>query len=166
VEAVLHGGSFTGRAGATSNGIYNTDSGTTLEATGITALGENGNSYNYGLNNTGGAGAVLYSGSFTARGGDNIAYGIYNYHSSTTLEATGVTVLAENGGTDNYGLYNYTATAEVDSSRLTGGTCGLYMLSGTVHLGVSQLDGGATHTAGTLTCFQVYDGIYSAYACP
>jgi hypothetical protein len=38
--------------------------------------------------------------------------------------------------------------------------------SGTVYLGVSQLDGGATHSGGALTCFQVYDGSYSACTCP
>jgi hypothetical protein len=53
-----------------------------------------------------------------------------------------------------------------DSSQFTGSSNGLYLDSGTVHLGVSQLDGGATNSSGTLTCFQVYDGNYAAYTCP
>ena len=53
-----------------------------------------------------------------------------------------------------------------DSSQFTGNSNGLSQYSGTVRLGVSQLDGDATRTSGTLTCFQVYDGNYAAYTCP
>jgi hypothetical protein len=47
--AVLHGGSFIGRGGDDSRGIYNYGSGTTLEATSATVLGEDGSISNYGL---------------------------------------------------------------------------------------------------------------------
>jgi hypothetical protein len=166
-EATVRGGSFTARGGLEAKGIHN-DGDTTMEAVGVTALGENGSSANYGLDNHSGADGTLRGGSFTARGGTT-AYGIYNGVSgstSTTLEAENVTALAENGSS-NYGLYNDTdATATADSSQFTGSSNGLYMDSGTVHLGVSQLDGGATRAAGSLTCFQVYDGSYAAYTCP
>ena len=69
-----------------------------------------------------------------------------------------------------YTLYfdtdNDISTAEVDSSRLTGTTAGLYLASGTVSLGVTQLNGGATRDSGTLTCFQVYGSSYASYTCP
>ena len=71
--------------------------------------------------------------------------GIYNDGSGTTLDANGVTVLAENGSTSNKAL---------DVS------------AGTVRLGVSQLDGSASWMAGTLTCFQMYTGSYTAFPCP
>jgi hypothetical protein len=89
-------------------------------------------------------------------------HGIRN---ESTLEAESITALAENGS-NNYGLYNLSGTAKVDNSQFTGSSNGLYLDSGMVYLGVSQLDNGATNSSGTLTCFQVYDGSYSAYTCP
>jgi hypothetical protein len=163
--AMLHGGSFTARGGSHTLGIHST--GSTLEATGVTALAENGSNSNYGLNNTSSADAVLRGGSFIGRGGSYRACGIYNYSSGPTLEATGISALGEDSSGTNYGLYNDSAaTAEVNSSRLTGSTYGLYLQSSTVRLGVTQLDGGATRASGVLTCFQVYDGTYASYTCP
>jgi hypothetical protein len=164
--AVLRGGSFTARGGGGAYGILSESSGTTLEAEGVTTLAEDGSNYNRGLRNDSGAAAVLYGGSFTARGG-TYARGITNRDSDTTLEAIGVTAVAENGSSTNYGLYNsFSATAEVDSSRLVGSSVGLSLASGTVYLGVTQLDGGASNSAGTLTCFEVYDENYASYSCP
>ena len=168
--ATLRGGSFTGRGGMNVGGIYNSGSDATLEAESVTALGENGNSNNYGLSNSGsGVEATLRGGSFIGRahsGGTN-ANGIYNGGNGTTLEAQSVTALGENGSNDNYGLRSsVNATGDVTQSVLEGASNGLYLGSGTVHLGVSQLDGGATNSSGTLTCFQVYDGSYAAYSCP
>ena len=83
--------------------------------------------------------------------------------------AESVTTLAENGSTNTYGLCNYNdAEATVDSSQFTANNngFGLYLNGGVVSLGVSQLDGYAYRTSGTLTCFQVYDGNYAAYTCP
>jgi len=42
---VLHGGTFSGRGGTTAYGIHNEDSGTMLEAAGITALGDTNGLY-------------------------------------------------------------------------------------------------------------------------
>jgi hypothetical protein len=50
--ATLHGGSFTGQGGVSAWGIFNTGDGSTLTANTITALGENGSSYNAGLSNS------------------------------------------------------------------------------------------------------------------
>ena len=47
--ATLRGGSFTGRGGENALGIITGDSGATLEAESVTALGENGSIENYGL---------------------------------------------------------------------------------------------------------------------
>jgi hypothetical protein len=188
--AKLRGGSFTGRGGAYTFGVRNSNNGTTLEATGVTALGESGGTFNYALQNQEGATAMLWSGSFTGRGGV-AAHGIYNVHNGSTLEATSVTALGENGNTDNYGLYNQESAAtmlwggafigrggygilnrdsgttlEANSAQLIGATDALYQSDGTVEIGVSLLDGGVDRTGGTLTCFQVYDETYSAYACP
>ena len=162
-EATLRGGSFTGRGGTEARGIFN-NYGSTLEAESVTALGENGSSYSHGLVNYGAA--ALRGGAFTGHEGTN-ARGIHNASSGVTLAAEGVTALGKDGSSTNYGLYNdSSATATADSSQFTGSSYGLYQNSGTVSLGVSQLDGGATKTSGTLTCFQVYDGNYAAYTCP
>jgi hypothetical protein len=115
--ATLRSGSFTGRGGANTYGIYNAGSGTTLEAESVTALGEDGSSVNYGLRNyNNGAEATLRGGAFIGRGG-SYAYGINNYGSDTTLKAESVTALGENGSSQNYGLYNYNAA----EARLRGG---------------------------------------------
>jgi hypothetical protein len=80
--AALYGGSFTGRGGIFAYGISN-DDGTTLDAEGVTALGENGSNYNRGLYNVNNSGAVLHGGSFTGRGGAN-SHGIFNNSGLTT----------------------------------------------------------------------------------
>jgi hypothetical protein len=136
-----------------------------LEARDVVALGEGGSGRNIGLRNDMCAVATLRGGSFTGRGGID-AYGIYNFEDNTTLEAEGVSALGKDGSSTNYGLYNNSATANVTHGVLEGASNGLYQILGTVRLGVSQLDGGATRPSGTLTCFQVYDGNYAAYSCP
>ena len=105
-NATLRCGSFTGRGGDETRGIENANSGSTLTAQGVTALGENGSNDNYGLGSYNNAATTLYGGSFTGRGGTD-TYGIANGASSTTLEAESVTALAENGSDDNYGLHSF-----------------------------------------------------------
>ncbi|MFC2043320.1 hypothetical protein ACFLUA_04140 [Chloroflexota bacterium] len=162
----LRDGSFTSRGGNRAYGIRNYGSNTTLEAESITVLSEDSWDPNIGLINDYGGVVTLRGGSFTGRGG-NRAYGILNDSSTTTLEAESITALGENGNNYNYGMYNYdSATVNANSSQFIGINDGLYLQSGTVHLGVSQLVGGATRAGGTLTCFQVYDGNYAAYTCP
>jgi hypothetical protein len=164
--ATLRGGSFTGRGGTIAYGITNGVSGTTLHAESISALAENGSDANHGLYNFAGAAATVHGGSFTGISG-TMANGISNLDDGTTLKVESVTALGKNGSSNSYGLY-YTSSelTTADSSQFTGSSNGLYQVSGTVRLAVSQLDGGATRTGGTLTCFQVYDGSYAAYACP
>jgi hypothetical protein len=162
----LNGGSFTGRGGVNARGIYNRNPNTTLEAESVSALGESGSSENYGLYNQLGAAATLRGGSFTGRGGIN-TMGIWNNNSDTTLDANNVTVLGENGSNSNYGLANVDdAEATANSSQFTGSSNGVIVTSSSVRLGVCQLNGGATNTSGTLTCFQVYDQNYAFYTCP
>jgi hypothetical protein len=163
--ATLHGGVFIARGGVNNYALSN-ELTVTMKAENVTALAENGSSANHGLWNVNNAQVTVRGGSFTGRGGAD-AYGIYNSSSDSTLEVESVTALAEDGSSSNYGLYNYDgAAATADSSQFTGDSDGLYQSGGTVRLGVSQLDGGATRTSGTLTCFQVYDGSYAAYTCP
>jgi hypothetical protein len=160
----LRGGDFTGREGTQAWGVLNESSDATLEAENVTALGENGSAYSIGLVNYGTA--ALRGGVFTGRAGYHTR-GIYNANSGVTLTADNVTALGKDGGGTNYGLHNYgDATANLSQAVLEGISNGLYQDSGTVHLAVSELDGDATHTGGTLTCYQVYDGDYAAYTCP
>ncbi len=164
VSATLRSGSFTARGGESAYGIHNEDSGTTLEAESVTALGEDGSSYTRGLANWLSASAMVRGGSFTARGGDSSAYGINN-SGSATLAAQGITALAENGNINN-GLANFSnAVATVDNSQLIGDN-GLYINGGAVRLGATQLNGGAIRDSGTLGCIYVYDSAYVAYSCP
>ena len=158
-EAALRGGSYTGRGGIGATGINN-HAGSTLFAANVAALGENA-SMCEGFDNSGLA--TLRGGSFAGRSGA-IVHGIYNVG---TLEADHVTVVGRDGGSSSYGLYNGgSGTTTANSSQFIGSSNGLDQQGGTVHLGVSQLDGGANLSGGTLTCFQVYDGNYVAYTCP
>jgi hypothetical protein len=113
--------------GSYNYGVFLTGSGTGVTLQHVTALGENGNE-NYGLYNSGGAAATLRGGSFTGRGGME-TYGIYNTGSGTTLEATSVTALAENG-TSNDGLTNTDGAA----AALRGGS--FIGLGGTDAIGI------------------------------
>ncbi|MDY7078233.1 MAG: hypothetical protein SXV54_15060 [Chloroflexota bacterium] len=114
--ATLHGGSFTGRGGLYTRGIYNS---ATLSAESLTGLAEGGATNNFGLYNEGAGAATLRGGSFTARG-DGEVRGIYNRYSGTRLEVENVTALGENG-TNNCGLYNSNvATATLRGGSFTG----------------------------------------------
>jgi hypothetical protein len=77
-EAVLQGGSFTGRGGGNAIGIYNLSG--TLGAKHITALGENG-SFNNGLYQVGGTVRLAFSqlvGDATHTTGMLVCYGVYD----------------------------------------------------------------------------------------
>jgi hypothetical protein len=150
--ATLRGGAFTGRGGDDTWGIYSNDSGVTLEAEGVTALGGDGNGDNYGLYNTSTVTATLRGGSFIGRGG-TVTRGIYNTGSSATLQAERITALGESA-TNNYGLYNSGgATADVTQSVLGGATNPVYRSTGTVTVSNSRLID--KPVAGTVTCVAV-----------
>jgi hypothetical protein len=167
--ATLRGGAFTGRGGMNVGGIYNSGSGAMLEAESVTALGEDGNSNNYGLSNSGnGVAATLRGGSFTGRarpGGTN-ANGIYNGGNSTTLEAKSVTALGENGSNNNYGLSSsVNATANVTQSVLEGATNSVYRGSGSVTVSNSRLVDGVV--SGAVTCVAVsWNTTFYPGSCP
>ena len=101
----LRGGSFSASGGYNIAGIYNSDSGTTLEADSVTVLAENATNDNFCLFNREGASATLRGGSYTARGTTNDALGIVNAGNGTMLWAYQVTALGENGAA-NSGLGN------------------------------------------------------------
>ncbi len=143
-EATLRGGSFTARGGSFACGIYNRQVGATLEATSVTALGEDASGDNRGLYNHGTARATLHGGSFTGRGG-NAAYGIHNYYSGGRLEATSITALGEEGSVTNYGFHN-TSAAE---ATLRGGS--LTGRGGSTAAGISNSASGTTLRAPGVT---------------
>jgi hypothetical protein len=121
--------------------------------------------YVYGLFNANGAEAILRGGHYSAVGGERTR-GIISEHPNTTLDAHGVVVEGRDGTVENFGLFtNGPSTAGVRSSALTGGTA-LRTNGSTVHLALSQVDGGVSRTGGTLTCFGVYGGDYLIYTCP
>jgi hypothetical protein len=113
-QAILHGGVFVGRGGIYAYGI-SANGGDTLEAEGVTAVAEGGNS-NYGLAASS-ATVSVRSGAFSARGG-NYARGISNYMASLT--ATSITALGENATYGNYGLANGSGPAVLYGGSFTG----------------------------------------------
>jgi len=163
-RAILRGGSFIAAQGSGQYAwaIHNIGGANTiLEAHDVTARASGGTGNNQALRNEmGGTVARIYGGSFTAQGG-NLTAGLNNVGDMTVQ---GAVAIGENG-TSNYGLYT-TGTVRADSCRFKGSTAAVRETSGTVYLAVSQLDGGMQRTGGTRTCFQVYDGNYSAYSCP
>lgn len=159
--ATLRGGTFTGRGGSSTAGIYNggfVDA--KLEAENVVAVGENGSSYNRGVHNE--HQTTLHGGTFIARAGSH-AYGIYNNGAGANLKAADIVASAEGGSVHTDGLFvAATAEARVDSSQIINAR----LDSGTLYLGVSQLAGDIHDDGGAWHCFQVYDGTYNAITCP
>lgn len=167
-QAVLRGGSFTARGNGACYAIHNISasvgSSNLLQAYDVTSLAEGGTMFNIeALRNEGmSAVARVYGGTFTARGG-SYTQGLFSNGNLTIQGALGV---GENGTSSNYGLQVLSGTARADSCRFKGSTYAVQENSGTLYLAVSQLDGGMQRSGGTATCFQVYDGNYTAYSCP
>jgi hypothetical protein len=151
-EVVLRGGSFTGRDGSYPRGIYNW--GSTLEADGVAALGENGSSYGYGLYNYDGATATLRGGSFIGRGGTQ-GRGVMNYSSTTSLDAERISAMGVDGSSANYGLYNgSSAVADITQSVLSGSSNSIYRPpgGGDIHVSNTRLIGAVS---AEVTCVAV-----------
>lgn len=163
--AMLRSGSFIARAGGTAYGIYNGNSGATLETENITVLAENGTT-NFSLYNDYDGAVVLRGGSFTGRGGTR-AYGLRNGGSGATLEAEGVVAVGENGSTGNYGIASGVgADATLTQCVLEGATNSVYRdTSGAVEVSNSRLVGGPVYD--TVTCVAVSRGTtFNANGCP
>ena len=105
--ASLNGGSFTGSGSGAVFGTYGINNVFTigiLEATGVTAVGKNGDDEVWGLRNWLGS-VTLHGGSFAAISGTT-AYGLDNDTSNATLHAYDVSVLVQTDGANSYGLLN------------------------------------------------------------
>jgi hypothetical protein len=139
VSSTLQGGTFVARGGTYAQGIYNMG---TLETSNTVALGEDGTSNNYGLDNYGGK-AILHGGSLSAHGGLT-AFGI-QANGTSDVEVTNAKLLGESGASYNNGLR---------------------ALDGLVKLGLTMVVGGVYQESATITCFQVYDGNFAAVSCP
>ena len=196
ITAILKGGSFQADGGSFAQGISNDE--TILTATGVTAIAENGSTFSYGMSNFNGTDATLVGGSFIARGG-GAATGIYSFGSGTTIEATGVSAVGDNGTDENFGLRTG-VDSEVSflSGRMIGrggviasgikindeasvvdahgsiiigegapSSYGFTMNNGTLRLANSQLVGGINVVStGTLECHDLYDAGFATYLCP
>ena len=129
-----------------------------LTAEGVTALGKNGSTENYGLGSYDSATTTLYGGFFSGLGG-TVTYGIANGANGATLEAESVSALAENGGDDNYGLHNFSgAVTTVRGGSFTG-------RGGTNAYGIANIDSGTTLEAAGVTALAANgssnnDGLY------
>ena len=124
--AVLHGGSFIAHDGG--SGILNHEA--DVEAYDVFALGEGPTySYNQGLSHTANApataSAVLRGGTFMARGATYEARGIFTWGDNTTLVASGVTLLAEDGD-ESYGIMINSGTASITQSTIEGSDYAVY----------------------------------------
>ncbi|HEY77131.1 MAG TPA: hypothetical protein G4O00_13315 [Thermoflexia bacterium] len=116
-SAFLQGGYFRASGGNYAYGVLNENA--TLEAEGITALGEQGalsagirNDSNIALTAT----VVSRGGSIIARGGSS-AHAVYNSgDGDTIIELHHVALLAENATGNNHGIANY------DTAKVYGGT--------------------------------------------
>ena len=163
----LTSSAVTAISGTTAYGIDNDSTNASLTLNDVAVLADTGSANSYGLFNRNSADAVIHGGSLTALGGTTVARGLYNQGVGSNIVADGVTISAANG-TVNQGLRNQnSAIAKVTNSRLAGDpNNAAFLSSGTVRLGSVQLDGGATRTSGTLTCFQTFDAAFVAYVCP
>jgi hypothetical protein len=157
----------------------------------VIAKGESSVGHNYGIYN-GSSSPTMNSVIMSASGGTN-SYGIDNINSSPTM--SNVTITASSGSQYNYGIYNEqnsTANLMNVTSNATGGVDSFGILntnngagmtidhsrlsgkrsvrndnsSAMILIGSSKLNGDVLGSAGTIRCIGVYDGSYSAIACP
>jgi len=140
--SILRGGFFHGSGGASARGINQDSPGATLEASQITALGEDGGNFSDGISTNGGT-VTMHGGTLTGSGG-TWARGFAVKGSAAVVEATNGKLTAKD--------------ASVNHS--------LNQTAGSVSLGVIQLTGSSYRSGGTLACFQVYDASFTAHTCP
>jgi len=161
-SATLRGGSFVALGSGGSTAIAIENSGGTIEAHDLSARAEGASMGNYAWK-----GEMLdseqriYGGTFIGRGGST-AYGISVLG---TGSIQGVYAVGENGSSATVGLYvSSNGTVDAHDSRFKGNPA--VKTYGTLYLALSQVDGGITKNAGTVTCYGVYDENYNFYACP
>lgn len=113
---LVKGGTFTGRGGQSTSGIYNYKTGANLIAYNFDAIGEEGSIGNVGFLNSTDADAWLYLGSCIARDGGT---GLQNYNGSSVY-AENILALGEGStGSYNHGLLN---TSDSTTAVLVGGS--------------------------------------------
>jgi hypothetical protein len=160
--AWLVGGSYTAERGDQAHAIAVGRNGSTLVADNISALAQDGQNENRGLNSFGIDTVVrLSGGSFVARGG-SAAVGIYDaaIGSNRSFKGDNVRVWAREGTSANYAIHTSTVLS-VTGSHLTGAPAIFASTGANVFLGTSQLEGGFTGT-GTVTCANSHDGVGQA----
>jgi len=172
--AISNGGTSTimTNVTATATGGINTNTGITNAGgspnmTNVTVTAKGG-AICYGVRNTD-TGATMTNATVTVSGGtQNI--GVYCFQAYPTM--TNATITAS-GGTNNVGVSNsgvnsqMAGTVKIHNSVIKGTTNTIAnAVGGTILVGNSQLDGGAS--AGIVKCAGVYDGDYNFYAstCP
>jgi hypothetical protein len=156
----LRGGSFAGRGGGVAAGIEGSGAGTSLEAEGVTALGEDGTDENSGLRNGNGAAARLRSGSFTGRGG-MYAAGIRNQGTDPLLEADNVLALGEGGTDSNRGMWNDAGVARLHGGSYIGRGTGTGTAMGIYGYG-TELEAVSVHALGEGGSANGTYGLYNA----
>ncbi len=158
----LTGGAVTARgAPVTTCGINNDAGGmtATLDAYGVTVLGDSSGDATYGLWNHAGAAATLHGGSFETRGGF-LSAAIRSQGTGSTLEAFEVSALAD-GGSAGYGLANDGGSSAVlhDGAYVARGGNGCF---GIESYGVSTLEAWSVTGLGD-GCTQHNWGLSSVY---
>jgi hypothetical protein len=147
--------------GGNAYGVYNSSSSPDLKHVEANAAGSTAYCY-YNLSS---------SPTITRGGGEAIGttstYGVYNNASSPNIKSVFVSANGLTGS--NYGVANYTSgTVKIDLSLIKGATTISNGSGVTTFVGGSQLKGGVSSNAGTLTCAGIYDGNYGFHAnsCP
>ncbi len=161
----LNGGSFTGRGGAETYGILTVD-GSSLEAAGITTLGEGGTDRNDGLRNESGSAVVVTGGSLRGRGGtDN--RGAASYDQNSILDLNQVTAFGEDGSI-SMGVSNESdSQAFISNSELWGTTVSLFADGAMTTARLSSLIGGSVGgTDGPLCLAVTWGGAFFPDTCP
>ena len=147
-QAALWGGSFTGNGGENAYGITNL---AVLEASQVTAVGENGTEFNSGLRIASGGLVSLQGGSFTGFGGFE-SHGIYN--DGAQLVARDIDALGENSFFASYGVFS-SGTTDISHSYLDGDNYAVLDDLGTTTISHSRL---GELTSGAVTCVLVTRG--------
>ncbi len=100
----------------------------------------------------------------SSRSGGDTSIGVLNRHSNPTM--TNVTATASGVIGDFYAVSNNESSPTITHSRLTGSSAALSHNGGTAKIALTQLSGSIRRSAGTLQCFDNYDGNLGAVTCP
>jgi hypothetical protein len=168
--AMISEAALTGRGGDYAIGVANYYLNSFLQATNITATGQQANNNAYGLSNAYAAETLIDNSTFTAQSSGNDAFGIYNFRS--TLAGTHITARGlDAAGGSGEGLHNgdkgNPTLVDISHCVLEGDDYSYNTDTPSVFLNHCRFKGSTQGTGGTTLCMaSTQDSTWYENTCP